>query len=363
MASGKGQQMGPLALETVLQDWVVSHAGRLWLTTEELTTIIDQAGFTKPQVTNWHFFATFAENGYLPEAGKSLIAGSTGLSTRSIVDLFDKLRRDARFSTAATTIAKQAYELQPFDVPNSQPSTSSKVDTRINSNCAFCAAVDTITISGQPARCRYSLSYPCYNTVLSDFIFAIERIPFKENGLVNFEILGATAMKHFPPQPAGEFRCLYCDRSYKDAYLLSAHLLSHTGPFFICSIPNCRANVGEIRMTHRNIQYHMEEHMKRKDIENRLIYPPYKPDATDHWQRTPQEIQEHITQLMTQRAKIDTAERDTLPGMEEKESNKRTNHWFKFIKQQAAALAEEGMERVMAISEDTQAQVLAYNLD
>lgn len=53
MASGKGQQMGPLALETVLQDWVVSHAGRLWLTTEELTTIIDQAGFTKPQVTNW----------------------------------------------------------------------------------------------------------------------------------------------------------------------------------------------------------------------------------------------------------------------------------------------------------------------
>ncbi|RKL50301.1 hypothetical protein BFJ70_g1462 [Fusarium oxysporum] len=116
-------------------------------------------------------------------------------------------------------------------------------------------------------------------------------------------------------------------------------------------------------MTHRNIQYHMEEHMKRKDVENRLIYPPYKPDATDHWQRTPQEIQEHITQLMTQRAKIDTAEKDALPGMEEKESNKRTNHWFKFIKQQAAALAEEGMERVMAISEDTQAQVLAYNLD
>ncbi|KAF5258881.1 hypothetical protein FOXYS1_10527 [Fusarium oxysporum] len=96
----------------------------------------------------------------------------------------------------------------------------------------------------------------------------------------------------------------------------------------------------------------MEEHMKRKDIENRLIYPPYKPDATDHWQRTPQEIQEHITQLMTQRAKIDTAERDTLPGMEEKESNKRTNHWFKFIKQQAAALAEEGMERSYGVLSD-----------
>ncbi|KAJ4143071.1 hypothetical protein NW765_000211 [Fusarium oxysporum] len=185
MASGKGQQMGPLALETVLQDWVVSHAGRLWLTTEELTTIIDQAGFTKPQVTNWfvsrrkaarlslerlvlekptEFILTY--NIEEAKAGKSLIAGSTGLSTRSIVDLFDKLRRDARFSTAATTIAKQAYELQPFDVPNSQPSTSSKVDTRINSNCAFCAAVDTITISGQPARCRYSLSYPrCQCTI------------------------------------------------------------------------------------------------------------------------------------------------------------------------------------------------------
>ncbi|SCV30380.1 uncharacterized protein FFB14_03020 [Fusarium fujikuroi] len=157
--------MRPVALETVLQDWVVSHNGRLWLRTEELTAIIDQTGFTKSQVTNWfvarrkatrrsleclllekptefilaynieeakvqdirHFFATFAENGYLPEAGKSVIAESTGLSTRSIVDLFDKLRRDARFSTAATAISKQADGLQPFDVPSSQLSTSSKL--------------------------------------------------------------------------------------------------------------------------------------------------------------------------------------------------------------------------------------------
>ncbi|SCV30379.1 uncharacterized protein FFB14_03019 [Fusarium fujikuroi] len=107
----------------------------------------------------------------------------------------------------------------------------------------------------------------------------------------------------------------------------------------------------------------MEEHMKRKDIENRLLYPPYRPDATDHWRRTPREIQEHITQLMTQKANIDTAEKDSLPRTEGEKSNKRTNYWMKLLKQQAAALAEEGMERVMAISEDTQAQVLAYNLD
>ncbi|KAJ0143657.1 Xylosidase/arabinosidase [Fusarium oxysporum f. sp. albedinis] len=287
MASGKGQQMGPLALETVLQDWVVSHAGRLWLTTEELTTIIDQAGFTKPQVTN--YLLTFQTRNH--PLRQKLTPGSTATV------------HSARPLTPSQSQGNQ----RGVDTPCPIPAVSAPSPT---------------TIPQTPTKRKRH-----------DFIFAIERIPFKENGLVNFEILGATAMKHFPPQTAGEFRCLYCDRSYKDAYLLSAHLLSHTGPFFICSVPNCRANVGEIRMTHGNIKYHMEEHMKRKDIENRLIYPPYKPDATDHWQRTPQEIQEHITQLMTQRAKIDTAEKDTLPGMEEKESNKRTNHWFKFIKQ------------------------------
>lgn len=147
-------------LGSVLQNWIVAHNGRLWQTTEETSSITEQTGFTKSQIKNWfasqrknaglaleralenpgefisgydshaaktlkHFFATVAEHGYLPEAGKTLIAESTGLSTRSIVDFFDKYREDPRFAHAAAFITNMetpnpgrgADAAQPTDIP------------------------------------------------------------------------------------------------------------------------------------------------------------------------------------------------------------------------------------------------------
>ncbi|KAI1195706.1 hypothetical protein F5X97DRAFT_307477 [Nemania serpens] len=105
--------------ESILQNWIETHDGRLWHTPEETNSVIQQTGLTKLQIKNWfatrrkkatfalekeldnpreflskhdsntanilkHLFASVASSGYLPEAGKRLIAESTGLSTRSI---------------------------------------------------------------------------------------------------------------------------------------------------------------------------------------------------------------------------------------------------------------------------------------
>lgn len=52
-----------------------------------------------------HLFASVANNGDLPEAGKQVMAESTGLSPRSIVGFFDKYRKDHRFVHAAGVMA------------------------------------------------------------------------------------------------------------------------------------------------------------------------------------------------------------------------------------------------------------------
>lgn len=108
--------------------------------------------------------------------------------------------------------------------------------------------------------------------------------------------------------------------------------------------------------------YHMEEHKKRGDLKDLTATPPYRPDAKDHWQRTPQEIQEYIAQLLTQKVDANPV-RDGAPRtLNAKESGKETNKWYTALRQQGAALAEDGIVRTTAISEETQAQVLSYNL-
>lgn len=115
-------------------------------------------------------------------------------------------------------------------------------------------------------------------------------------------------------------------------------------------------------MTHRCVQLHMEEHKKREDV-NPPGPPPARLDAKEHWQRTPQEIQEYIVQLLAR--KVDNGHiRDNAPQtIDAKESGKTTDIWHKRLKQQAAALAEDAISRTTDISEETQAQILSYNLE
>lgn len=159
--SSKLRKSRNLKLGNVLQAWTDDHNGRLWQTAEEISVITEQTDFTKLQINNWfaprrkdarlilersllenpqefmsgyndhaaktleHFFATLIEFGYLPEAGKTMIAESTGLSTRSIVDLFDKLRENPRFNYAAAVITNmqtpdsimQRGAARPVDTP------------------------------------------------------------------------------------------------------------------------------------------------------------------------------------------------------------------------------------------------------
>ncbi|KAM0563274.1 hypothetical protein ACHAPJ_000992 [Fusarium lateritium] len=172
-------------LGLVLQNWIVAHDGRLWQTTEETTAITEQTAFTKSQINNWfasrrktarlalervlletpaefisaysahaaetlkHFFATVAEHGYLPEAGKSLMAESTGLSTRSIVDLFDKLRQDTRFAYAAATITSMQM-----------PSSITQADTGqpVNNSNSLSSPISPVTVPKPAALIQLSQS-------------------------------------------------------------------------------------------------------------------------------------------------------------------------------------------------------------
>ncbi|KAF4449920.1 zinc finger protein 76 (expressed in testis) [Fusarium austroafricanum] len=453
MSAETGEQSKSPNLESVLQSWVATHNGRLWQTPEETKALTEETGFTKLQVKNWfaprrksakvalergllekptefmsrysvhetktlrQFFATIAEHGYLPETGKSLIARSTGLSTRSVVDFFDKFRRDPRFITLITNMQSsttQSDATQPINIPAllsptlpafipTPPQQAERV-TNLGAPIPVISATLPIIPQQSKKRKRNSaclqndhmfawhrgrqvnlttevepllLNHPgvqsttqlqqqlhCFAepSVIPDLIFALERIPFKENGTVDFDILRTSTMQRFP-QAAGEYGCPYCDNLYKEASLAAAHLHSHTGPFFICSVPNCRANVGEIPMTHRSIRYHMEEHEKRGDISNCLAPPLSRPSAKEHWQQTPQEIREYISQLLTQKASTNTTREDPPRIVNETESNKETNKWFRALKQQAIASVKDGMARATDISEQTQVQLLSYNLD
>jgi hypothetical protein len=199
--------------------------------------------------------------------------------------------------------------------------------------------------------------------VIPDQVFALDEIPLQVNGIVNFVTLGTLAEQLCSSKAQAEegFGCPYCDVSFKSPNLAQDHLLYHTGPFFICSVPECRANVGKIRMTRRRMYYHTQEHEKRGDL--RGLTGPHSsvPDAEEYWKRTPQEIQEHIAQLLAQEVHVGLVPDDARRTLFPKESGGRTNGFFMALRQQAAALVEAENARPTEISEKTQAQLLLYN--
>ncbi|TRX91053.1 hypothetical protein FHL15_008035 [Xylaria flabelliformis] len=82
-------------------------------------------------------------------------------------------------------------------------------------------------------------------SLLLDFVVALEWIPHKG------ETLECIADKELLEQlcesnAAGAFTCPYCDRSYQTFSGVRTHFPQHNGPLFLCAVPKCRANVGEL---------------------------------------------------------------------------------------------------------------------
>lgn len=161
-------------LGTILDDWVRSHNGRMWYTKEELSEIIKATGFNETQVKNSFdhrrrrakvalthalkepevFLSKYdheeaktlksalthaATTGYLAEPAKELLAESTGLSSRAVIDFIAKNYKKAEFAGIAAGIAN--VELRdpstaPTDVASHAATKFAKEPNRIHTTLA-----------------------------------------------------------------------------------------------------------------------------------------------------------------------------------------------------------------------------------
>ncbi|KAK1767683.1 hypothetical protein QBC33DRAFT_54156 [Phialemonium atrogriseum] len=221
---------------------------------------------------------------------------------------------------------------------------------------------DTVSAS----KLQQQLQYQAEPSVVPDLVFALENLPLAAGGgVVDFETLLSTTVYSCLQKGEG-FGCLYCDKSFRTEARAMRHLRDHTGPFFICSVPDCRAHIGEFRMSRKLLHSHMHRHKKQgypglKDLPGNL--QPRIPDVDDNWVRTPQEIQDHIAKLLAQRVRPNAIRDDneTLPIVDMELSLEESNRceWYSMLKQQATSLTESGATRPTSITRERQAEVLS----
>ncbi|KAI1200363.1 hypothetical protein F5X97DRAFT_294112 [Nemania serpens] len=89
----------------------------------------------------------------------------------------------------------------------------------------------------------------------------------------------------------------------QDSSAARLHFQQHNGPFFLCPVPECRANVGEFRMGKSDFHAHMKKPQGRGHLSH-IKAPPARPNAEEYWQRTPQETARFITQLLAQHPSV-----------------------------------------------------------
>lgn len=199
--------------------------------------------------------------------------------------------------------------------------------------------------------------------VLPDEVFALDEIPVREDGVVDFRALRIVAEQLCSPKStaAGANGGHDCDASFSTAPLAADHLLYHTGPFHVCAVSRCPSNVAKARMTRPRIFYHRQGHEKNGDLKD--LVGPYEciPDAEEDWVRTPQEIRAYIEQLMEQEVDVGLVRNEAHRSLYAEESQEVRNEWFMALKQQAAHLGDGGYLRSTEISEKTQAHILSYN--
>ncbi|KAK5634162.1 hypothetical protein RRF57_009876 [Xylaria bambusicola] len=209
------------------------------------------------------------------------------------------------------------------------------------------------------------LQFKVRSSLLLDFVIALEWIPHKGDGLADIKALERIADKEllgqlYEPNAAGAFICPYCDRSYKTSGAARLHFQQHNGPFFLCLVPECPANVGEFRIGKSDLYVHMKTHKKGGHLSH-IKAPPARPNAEEYWQRTPQETARFITQLLAQHPNVQFDQDSTLTR-QTGDSATEVNAWYLELKQQATARAKSGNIRTTHISAETQARVLLYNL-
>ncbi|KAI7779528.1 zinc finger protein 76 [Diaporthe eres] len=188
-------------LGTVLRDWVTSHDGRLWQTREETSETIKKTGCGQTQVKNWFdyqrkqaklalaraletpevflsehdyeaaktlksAFAHAATTGYLAEPAKSLLAESTGLSDRAVINFILKYHQKPEFAGIAAGIAN--VELRD---PSTMADTTQRTDISISQRLPTSSVTGTRSAApmqvSQSSRTSSPLQVECDAVTLS----------------------------------------------------------------------------------------------------------------------------------------------------------------------------------------------------
>ncbi|KAI0424545.1 hypothetical protein F5Y09DRAFT_347607 [Xylaria sp. FL1042] len=91
--------------------------------------------------------------------------------------------------------------------------------------------------------------------------------------------------------------------------------------------------------------------------------PPWRPNAEEYGQRTPQETARFVKQLLAQHPNLQLDQDNITPTCETGASSTDINAWYQELKQQATAQIQRENIRTTRISTETQGQILLYNLN
>lgn len=218
-----------------------------------------------------------------------------------------------------------------------------------------------------PSKVQQQLQYEAELYLVPDLVFAVKTLPQTAESTADLDAF-LWANTQGRQQIGEQFGCPFCEKSSLTEFTAKTHLSSHTGPFYICSVPNCRANIGEFRMTRHQLSAHEAAHKRNGHLDHLPNDKRHRmADARVTWVRTPREIHQHIATLSAEQEQHEcTRDADkelptTNSGICLPPINK--NAWYGTLLQQAASLDRLGAPRATNISRDRQVEVLSYNLD
>jgi hypothetical protein len=77
-----------------------------------------------------------------------------------------------------------------------------------------------------------------------------------------------------------------------------------SGLFIFYPLSDCRAYVRKTHVTHRQIEFYIVAHKKDEAIKDDLEPSPLRPNAKDHWQRTPEEARKFLRSSPTRKQNL-----------------------------------------------------------
>lgn len=191
--------------------------------------------------------------------------------------------------------------------------------------------------------------------IFPEFIFPRAPLPPQNSGL---------EAKIRDCQNRVRYSCPYCDKSYGAAIDLAGHLEWHTKPFYICPIVHCRQHVGEFQMTNKQMRTHHGIHRGKGELKfprSAMPLPKY------YWIREPHDVESHLSSLAKRESSaanpVETViEEESPTSAETGQWTNSVDEWYSTLKRQAGELDHPDAVQRGTISEETRAQVLAYNI-